>query len=92
MRAENALTEHAGNHTGEITLGSVIGIVVGWIAKIWAGFALSTAPRWFEIVFQAVITVIVGCITVVTTHFLKRTLEREYPSKRRTKDPVLEEK
>jgi len=68
-----------GHHYGEVSFVSSIGVVSGWVAKLYATAVLTAPPWWFGTLLQALVTIIVGAIAVLITHFLKRWLKRRWP-------------
>lgn len=71
------MVEHG--HTTQLTISGVIGAAVGVAAKGYAA-GMIAAPGWFPYLIQGMVTLIVTSLAVVIGHFLKRWLNRNWPS------------
>lgn len=66
------IMEQHGDEIGAVTFGTAIGLAFNWLALI------PHLPGWLS---QAVFTLAVGGVTIVTNHFIKRELNRRWPGR-----------
>ena len=69
------------NREGDVISATGVGAAMGWLYAQYA-FIHAWIPAW---VGQLAITLLVSCVTLTSTHFLKRYLNRRFPDRKQSK-------
>jgi hypothetical protein len=67
------------NREGDVISATSVGAMLGWLYVKYA-MILAWIPAW---VHQLAITLLISCVTLTATHFLKRFLNFRWPDRKR---------